>query len=111
MRLRPETNCQSDLGNRHRCVPQQLFSALNSLSQQKFVGPQACRCPELAGEVHSAQSCNSSQIRQGDFCREMIFDIFDHAFEPPLLQCPDLPLRRPCFVRGNGISRFGSQAE
>jgi hypothetical protein len=67
MRLRLETNCQRDLYNRHRSVPQQLFSALNSSSQEKLVGPQARRRPELGGEVHSAQSCDSSQIRQGDF--------------------------------------------
>jgi hypothetical protein len=67
MRLRLEPNCQSDLGNRHRSVSQQLFSALNSSSQEKLVGPQARRRPELASEVHSAQSCNSSQIRQADF--------------------------------------------
>jgi hypothetical protein len=67
MRVRLEPNCQSDLGNRHRSVPQQLFSALNSSSQEKLVGPQARRRPELASEVHSAKSCDSSQIRQGVF--------------------------------------------
>src|ERR1700733_3390403 len=30
----------------------------------------------------------------------MIFDIFDDSFEPPFLQCPDLPLCGPWFVRG-----------
>ena len=90
MRLRLETNCRSDLDNRHRSGPQQLFSALNSSSQEKLVGPQARRRPELASEVHSAQSCNSRQIRQAGSFREMIFDIFDDSFEPPLLQCPDL---------------------
>jgi hypothetical protein len=39
----------------------------------------------------------------------MIFDIFDDSFEPPFLQCPDLPLRGPYFVRGGGISRYRSQ--
>jgi hypothetical protein len=85
MRLRLETDCHGDLDNRHRTGAQQLFGALNSSPQEKLVGPQACRGPELGCEVHRAQSCDISKVRQGDLCREMIFDIFHDSFEPPFL--------------------------
>jgi hypothetical protein len=109
MGLRPETNWQSDLDNRHRSVPQQLFRTLNSSPQEKLMRPQACRLPELGREVHSTQSCNNSQIRRGDICWGIIIDVFDDPFEPPLLQCPDLPLPGLYFIRGGGSSRFRPQ--
>ncbi len=106
MGLRLESNCQSDLGDGHGCVLQQFFSPPNSSLQEKLVGSQACRHPELGGEVHSAQSGNHSQIREGDFRREMAVDIFDDPLKAPFLQSANLPAHRLYSNRFDSSSNF-----
>jgi hypothetical protein len=100
--LRLEAHRQGDFDDWRRRVLQQFLSPQNSPPQNKLVRSQICRRPELRREVHSAQSCDGSQLSQGDFGRQMQVDIFDNPLEAPFLQRLDLP--SPCrhFARLDG---------
>jgi hypothetical protein len=100
--LRLKAHHQSDFDDRRRRVLQQFLGPLNPPPQNKLVGSQICRRPELRSEVHSAQSRDRSQLSQGDFGRQMQVDVFNDSLQAPLLQCLDVPSPLRHFTRLGG---------
>src|SRR5258708_5670419 len=97
MRLRLESDTESDIDERVRRLGQHLLSTLDAFAQNKVVRPHTGGRSELLGKVHAAQAGGGRKVRQRDVLGNIRLDICQDARKPPFWQsCHD--------ARSSGVS-------
>jgi len=85
MRLRMESDTQSDIHQRVRRFGQHLLRTRDTSAQNQVVRPHTGGGSELLGEVHATQSGGGRKIRKRDALADIGLDKRQEPLQPPFL--------------------------